>query len=158
MIIKRDEYGRFVKGQPSPRKGICPKLLTRKCKNCSKKFDTRRKTTFYCSRKCYYSHIGAEMARRNLEIARQRRKELTSYKYKNRAGYVYIYSPYHPRVISHNKKYVFEHILVMEKKLGRFLRPNEVIHHIDGNVSNNSINNLKLFCNHSEHLKYHWHN
>ena len=32
----------------------------------------------------------------------------------------------------------------MEKKLGRYLKPNEIVHHIDGNKQNNKLSNLKL--------------
>jgi len=44
------------------------------------------------------------------------------------------------------------HRIVMEKHLGRELRPEENIHHIDGNNQNNDINNLKIMSN-SEHRK-----
>lgn len=37
-----------------------------------------------------------------------------------------------------------EHQLVMESHLGRSMRPHEVIHHIDNNKQNNSIDNLFL--------------
>jgi len=47
------------------------------------------------------------------------------------------------------------HRLVMEKFLGRYLLPKEVIHHIDGNKENNDIKNLMLFANSGEHRKYH---
>lgn len=40
--------------------------------------------------------------------------------------------------------YVFEHILVMEKKLGRFLEEHEIVHHIDENRLNNHPDNLYL--------------
>lgn len=41
-------------------------------------------------------------------------------------------------------KYQYEHILKMEKKLGRSLRPDEIVHHKDGNASNNSDSNLEV--------------
>jgi hypothetical protein len=41
-----------------------------------------------------------------------------------------------------NGKYVFEHILVVEKDLGRFLEPYEIVHHIDNDKLNNSLDNL----------------
>lgn len=66
-------------------------------------------------------------------------------KYKSKAGYIFIYKPNHPFV---NKKvgkgYISEHRLVMEKKLGRYLKPNEIIHHIDRNRNNNKTINLQL--------------
>ena len=44
--------------------------------------------------------------------------------------------------------------ILMEEKLGRPLKPYEDVHHIDGNVSNNSLNNLTLI-NHGEHQLLH---
>ena len=38
--------------------------------------------------------------------------------------------------------YVFEHIIVLEEKLGRRLVPKEQCHHIDGNKQNNDPENL----------------
>ena len=49
-------------------------------------------------------------------------------------------------------KYILEHRLVMEKYIKRYLDPKEVVHHIDGNPRNNSIENLTLFSNQSEHV------
>lgn len=49
--------------------------------------------------------------------------------------------------------YVLEHRLVMEKHLGRYLEPAEVVHHIDGNPSNNDISNLKLYASNAEHIR-----
>jgi hypothetical protein len=43
----------------------------------------------------------------------------------------------------------------MEKHLGRYLKPEEVVHHIDGNTHNDEISNLKVFKNNSEHAKHH---
>lgn len=49
----------------------------------------------------------------------------------------------------------YEHRKVMEEKIGRKLNKEEVVHHIDGNRTNNSPDNLMLFANDSEHHKYH---
>jgi hypothetical protein len=48
-------------------------------------------------------------------------------------------------------KYV--HRWVEEKKLGRKLKPVEVVHHIDGDPLNNKPKNLKIFRNQSTHMK-----
>lgn len=48
---------------------------------------------------------------------------------------------------------VLEHRLVMEKHLGRYLDPNEIVDHIDECVLHNDLSNLRLFQSNSEHLK-----
>lgn len=48
-----------------------------------------------------------------------------------------------------------EHRLVMEKFLNRKLNFNEIVHHIDGNKSNNEISNLQILTR-SEHSKLHY--
>lgn len=71
-------------------------------------------------------------------------------------GYIFVVAPDdhpHPSYTKPNGlKYILEHRHVMEQHLGRYLEPDEVIHHIDKNPSNNTIENLKLFASHSDHL------
>ena len=68
----------------------------------------------------------------------------------NDKGYRFISMPTHPQANSGG--YVREHILVIEKSIGRFLLLGEVIHHIDGDRKNNDIKNLRLFESHSKHM------
>lgn len=72
----------------------------------------------------------------------------------DKSGYILVYSPGHPYARKPRLKYVFEHRLVMEKKLGRFLLPGEVVHHIDGKKDNNSPENLELFRSNGDHLRH----
>ena len=72
---------------------------------------------------------------------------------KDTNGYILILCNNHPD--RNHDNYIFEHRLVMEKHIGRKLRAKEVVHHINGIVSDNRIENLRLFKNNSEHIKYH---
>ena len=72
-------------------------------------------------------------------------------RYISAQGYVYILKPNHPH---HTKLgYVLEHRLAMEKKIGRYLRPEERVHHINEVKLDNRIENLQLFSSESEHQK-----
>lgn len=51
--------------------------------------------------------------------------------------------------------WVLLHRVVMAKSIGRDLRPEEVVHHIDGDKTNNNLSNLMLFPNNAEHRRYH---
>lgn len=74
-----------------------------------------------------------------------------------RDGYVMLYRPDHPssRKIPPDYGYILEHRMVVEESIKRRLLPTEVIHHIDGNKSNNNIENLVLCSNNKEHNQIH---
>jgi hypothetical protein len=62
-------------------------------------------------------------------------------KTKHSRGYIYTTAPDHPR--AHNG-YVLEHILVAEKKLGRYLKPGEIVHHRNGIKDDNRPENIQV--------------
>jgi transposase len=73
---------------------------------------------------------------------------------REKEGYILLKSPNHPHATASG--YVREHRLVMEKVVGRYLRPSEVVHHRDGNPRNNAPDNLELFSSNAAHLHHEW--
>ncbi|WP_286137375.1 HNH endonuclease [Bacillus sp. 7894-2] len=73
----------------------------------------------------------------------------------NYHGYVLLKTTGHPRATS-NGDYVFEHILVAEREIGRYLEAGEIVHHINGVKDDNRPCNLYI-TNPSEHSVMHNH-
>jgi len=69
-------------------------------------------------------------------------------------GYVLIRVKGHPHANSHN--YVREHRLAMEKMIGRYLEPHEIVHHKNGKKGDNRPDNLELLESNAENLRYAW--
>lgn len=67
-------------------------------------------------------------------------------------GYILIYKPNHHR--ANTLGYVAEHIYLMEKKLRRKLKDNEVVHHKNNKRDDNRLENLELMTN-SQHSHLH---
>jgi len=66
--------------------------------------------------------------------------------------YIYVYQPNHPDAT--HAGYVLEHRLVMEKKLGRRLIKDEIVHHINGVRNDNRSENLLLETKRSHPIGY----
>lgn len=84
--------------------------------------------------------------------SRERASNWKGGRHKASNGYIEIKVEGYPRL---NKRgYVYEHQYVAEKKIGRPLRENEVVHHIDRNKTNNHPDNLMVLTK-EEHSKLH---
>ena len=71
---------------------------------------------------------------------------------KHCGGYVLVYVPKHPN--AHKDGYVMFHTVLIERAIGRYLNPNEVVHHINHDRSDNRLENLCLMDK-KEHMKMH---
>lgn len=84
-------------------------------------------------------------------------KNIITYKNpRNLNGYRVIHLPEHLRAMKNAnwKGYVYEHIVIAEKYLGRNISESEVVHHLDGNRQNNRQENL-LVIERGQHGKLH---
>jgi len=103
----------------------------------------------YCSIQC----VGKSRIGKKLPIWWKNNMLKGRNSFKHSGGYIYIYHPNHP--FCNASGYIFEHRLIMEKYLERYLRLEERVHHINGIKDDNRIENLKYFSNESKHVKYH---
>ena len=137
-------------------------LIKKRCEICNNKFEAKQNKVKsgngkYCSRACYYkSHKGFIPENKGKKCPNTTGSKNGSWKggrRKTKDGYIYIYCPSHP--FKADGKYVLEHRLVVEKHIGRYLRPEEVVHHINSKRSDNRIKNLMVFKSGKEHRKWH---
>ena len=140
FVKKYNSYYRrnVLKKKPFRNKEYIPQI----CLECNKKFlisrfsNEQRKRKF-CSRNCSFN-----WHKKSFEGAKSTCN-----------GYIVIKVSTHP--LANNRGYVYEHRLNMEKKLGRYLTRNEVVHHINGVKTDNRTENLEIFNSTGEHTTFH---
>jgi len=64
-----------------------------------------------------------------------------------------IYSPNHPHP-NFSGIYVYEYVLIAEEMLGRYLKTGEIVHHKNGDETDNRPENLEIITR-SEHIERH---
>lgn len=137
----QDADGQWWYDPPSPKihRSRC-KIKT--CGYCGEQYpvsNQRYKRSQFCSRGCatrayYETHDVSGPNAKRWERGKTRRR-----------GYVLVWMPDHHSIINSSRKYVFEHRLVMEEKIGRPLLPTERVHHVNGKRDDNRPENLELW-------------
>lgn len=114
-------------------------ILVKKCFFCSREFTPLYVDKKYCSKKCasLFFYRKSNNIDLNLPINYHIKRFYIDHK-----GYKKIYKPSHPN--SSKSGYIPEHRLVMSEALGRTLRKDETIHHINGDRLDNRLENLEL--------------
>lgn len=117
--------------------------LIRNCEICHNPFRTKRHLVKvgkgrFCSHKCMY--------KAHIPNSRRADKSFDGRYYK-------VQLPEHPFCIKGGR--IYEHRLIIEKFLGRYLTPKESVHHINEIKTDNRIENLYLFESDEAHKSYH---
>lgn len=152
---KKSKYGKLTSYQRT-------KTLTHwKCDNCENEFSKVRNGKYDINAKSYCKTCISKIGLNKLaSLAGYESKVKNIFEPKigsvviDKEGYPQIYIgksyPYRNGGYTH----IREHQYVMEMHLGRALVPGEVVHHIDGNKTNNNLDNLYL-TSVQEHNKLH---
>lgn len=129
-----------------------------KLKEVYEKLNSLQKTADYfgVSKKLILNHMKRFNIPRNKRVKADRIKKVDTY----HKGYITTWNGYikvkAPKYYKYkdNKGYIMQHRLVMEQHIGRYLAPDEEVHHIDGDKKNNKIENL-LLVPRKEHRRIH---
>ena len=111
------------------------------CEECGKDTETR---------KIYYNRRKHHFCGRECQCKWQRKSRIGANNPYWKGGKKYKY-----KQVNIKGKVYLEHILIMEKKIGRKIRKGEEVHHIDFNTENNSMENLYLCKDKAEHRAFH---
>lgn len=121
---------------------------------------SRRSTDYPITEKQREAGRRASQARKGMHASEETRAKMSEarqnrgigHRKKRTDGYISIYFPDHP--MSSKDGYILEHTLVMEAVIGRHLKPDECVHHINKDRSDNRAINLRLMTR-SEHTSLH---
>lgn len=119
------------------------------CPICNKKFSDSKVHSYSrlcCSRICLGKYYEEKLKGKNNPNWKNE-----SWKQRRRA-YRTIRIPHHPHCNKAGK--VWFHRFVMETELERLLNPKEIVHHINKNVKDNRPENLMVFKDNGEHIRY----
>ena len=134
-------------------------MITKKCKQCGSLFSRypsyfKNRAGVFCSYKCMLdfnsidwkiNNPAKDLSGKNNPMYGKKPWNYSENGSQRKDGYFRI---------TLNGKRLLKHRILAEKKLGRKLKKLEIVHHIDGNNTNNNLENL-LVISQSEHCKLH---
>tara|TARA_R100000656_G_scaffold101834_1_gene74101 strand:- start:97 stop:741 length:645 start_codon:yes stop_codon:yes gene_type:complete len=143
--------GKYIYATYMRKKCAICKKETMKCTSTYLRSNYKRQRSF-CSHKCRVIGVSGE---NNYLFEEGRIMD------NKNSDYIQIKTMKHPYRTKGN--YVVQHRWIMEKHIGRYLKPNingkpgsgELVHHVDMNKKNNDINNLYLCKNMADHQRVH---
>lgn len=129
------------------------------CQTCNKEFSfhSSNQPGKYCSRECHHKSMEG-VYKLNAGSVKKGDKGSKSIAWKGGRnitsdGYVQIYKPEHPNCDVNN--YMLEHRLIVEKYISRYLKLEEIVHHINEITQDNRLANLYIFPGTGKHMRYH---
>ena len=136
-------------------------LVEKLCPTCGqifKRLSGYSKRHIYCSHNCanmarrapdrFCAHCGKVIPRRPWTDQRVKycskacKQEVIQNRITRSSGYLYVRRPGHPGANTYGL--IPQHRLIMEEHLGRFLLPNEIVHHKNGVRDDNRLENLEV--------------
>ncbi len=135
-----------------PNRKFCRQTCKRLTSDAKARISASQTGNTYCLGRRLSATTKARMSARMMgNIRRKRQVEVWH------CGYCWVDSPAgHPRINHHHNGRIKRCNAVMEAHLGRYLEPGEIIHHRDGDKTNDAIENLEVMFN-GDHSGFHSH-
>lgn len=131
------------------------------CEWCEKEYEAKSRRRKFCSPECHYKHASKkynptgyhkrpDLSEMNKKLNPTRMNNDT----RSKLCLLRLGSGRGTGYIKLNGRHL--HRTIAEAKLGRKLMKNEIVHHIDGDKRNNSLDNLQVLSSQSEHAHLHF--